>query len=55
MKKEQEARELAKKYGKKKAQEIAEKHFQENIEDIRRKEHEEALVKDEALKRNRAR
>ena len=51
--KEKEAKDLEKKYGKKKAREIAEQHFQEKIEDIQRQEDMEERQKNEILRRNR--
>ena len=53
--KEEEARELEKKLGKKKAREVAEKHFQMKIEEIQKMEVEEERNRSEVLKRNRER
>ena len=51
--KEQEARELEKKHGRKKAREIAEAHFQETIDDMERKEQEEERMKIAMLMSNK--
>ena len=51
--KEQEARELEKKHGRKKAREIAEAHFQETIDDMERKEQEEERMKIAILMSNK--
>ena len=53
--KEQEARELEKKFGKKKARDIAEQHYQETLEDMQRQDDLEEKQKQEMLRRNRAR
>lgn len=53
--KEQEMKDLKKKYGEKRAKEIAEANFLMRIEEFQRREFEEEKHKQEILQRNRAR
>lgn len=53
--KDEESRQLEKKYGKKKAREEAERKFQERIDDFERQEHEKDLMQREMVKKNKER